>query len=133
MGKWITVHQKHRRPAAAGNGNDAGTAGFDFGSLETFEEHGLTYRAVMARHSRPKDGYAGHDVGGTMPKSNPEILRIFFPDLFRWLAADLRVVRAKHNKFRRTARGLKPKGNPVLAWRSRGYFPSMICSLNRRP
>ena len=46
MGKWITVHQKHRRSAAAGNGDDAGTAGFDFGSLETFEEHGLTYRAV---------------------------------------------------------------------------------------
>jgi hypothetical protein len=123
MGKWITVHQKHRRPAAAGNGDDAGTAGFDFGSLETFEEHGLTYRAVMA----------GHDVGGIMPKSNPEILRIFFPDLFRWLAADLRVVRAKHNKFRHTARGLKPKGNPGFAWRSRGYFPSMICSLSRIP
>src|SRR4029077_12079460 len=49
MGKWITVHQEHRRPAAAGNGDDAGTAGFDFGSAEAFEHwHDLTYWAVMA-------------------------------------------------------------------------------------
>jgi hypothetical protein len=54
------VHQKHRRPAAAGNGNYAGTAGFDFGSLETFEEHGLTYRAVMVGHSRSKGRRPGH-------------------------------------------------------------------------
>src|SRR5215831_2609400 len=44
----ISVHQQHRRPAAADNSDNARAAGLDLGSFEAVE-HGTTCVVVMAR------------------------------------------------------------------------------------
>ncbi|MFY9754313.1 MAG: hypothetical protein WAK37_00055, partial [Pseudolabrys sp.] len=83
-------------------------------------------------HAVPGQLCAGMTLEGLCQNQIPKYCEYFFlissvgsPQIYG--------LRAKHNKFRHTARGLKPKGNPGFANRSRGYFPSMICSLNRRP
>jgi hypothetical protein len=77
---------------------------------------------VMAGHSRPKDGVLSHAYVLAIHVLRRANLKTWMPAT----SAGMTLKGLCQNQIR-------PKENPGFAWQSRGYFPSMVCSLNRRP